>query len=84
MTSPLNGIRDVDSPCSLYEETDYPISVVNDCEGDGHYMCRDCTRLTNAKHREFALDGMNPQDLFFIGLNADGSDPQRWRRTGRF
>lgn len=33
-----NGIRDIDHPCTMYQEGKHD----GDCQSDGHYMCHDC------------------------------------------
>lgn len=37
--------RDPKSPCSLYEPRDRQPGDYGDCEGDGHYLCRECCHL---------------------------------------
>jgi hypothetical protein len=53
--SELDGVRDPDFPCTLFEETGLPFSVVNDCDGDGHYLCRRCMHYSNRRMAEDAL-----------------------------
>ena len=52
MYAELNGrsavgqprVRDPEYPCDVFEPGQPRPN--NDCDGDGHYMCRECARLT--------------------------------------
>ena len=42
------GIRDRDHPCELFS----PGEPAGDCEGDGHCLCRGCSRRTKENGHE--------------------------------
>lgn len=36
------GNRDPEHPCTAYAPRPFELPDWNDCETDGHYLCRDC------------------------------------------
>jgi len=36
------GVRDVRHPCPDYDPRDPELGDVEECEGDGHYLCKKC------------------------------------------
>lgn len=56
------GVRDPDAPCEAYDPTENAgylgLTITakgdGDCNSDGHYLCHDCKRLSNARVQEIA------------------------------
>jgi len=44
----IRGIRDPDAPCVDFEP-DKSKLVASECDGDGHYLCRDCVHYSGEK-----------------------------------
>jgi hypothetical protein len=40
----VKGIRDPESPCTMFDPGDPPMFSFADCETDGHYLCDECTQ----------------------------------------
>jgi hypothetical protein len=48
------GNRDPEQPCTAYSPRPYELGDWNDCESDGHYLCRECAHLTReSEYHEF-------------------------------
>lgn len=43
----LDGLRDVDSSCDAFLEG----VPSRDCEGDGHYLCKECKNFDRARSK---------------------------------
>lgn len=48
--------RDPDNPCDMYEPTKRGQFAFDDCETDGHYLCRKCVHnVNNTKNIQMSL-----------------------------
>lgn len=46
------GNRDPSHPCDYYSPRPRLLSDFSDCQGDGHYLCRECCHLDNRVNKD--------------------------------
>lgn len=49
----IPGNRDPDTPCNSYEPVEWKTPMWNNCQTDGHYLCKECChRMVRADDEE--------------------------------
>lgn len=48
----IPGIRDIDNPCKSFSPGKMRVSGFMHCDGDGHYLCKECRYLELSKKEE--------------------------------
>ena len=57
------GVRDPDFPCEAFDGEGYAGN--GDCEADGHYLCRECSRLSSKSPMFWDRGGRRDRLLMF-------------------